>query len=78
MQPPLLQQRLPFRHRARVCVREVCRDDRGSPRPHVGLHHVTVPLRGVTPQPAVLARCPDTVERGLLEQVAGQVVDRYS
>jgi len=35
-------------------------------------------LRYIAEARAVLARCPDTVERGLLEQVAAQVVDRYS
>jgi geranylgeranyl pyrophosphate synthase len=35
-------------------------------------------LRYIGDARAVLAACPDTVERALLEQVAAQVVDRYS
>jgi heptaprenyl diphosphate synthase/octaprenyl-diphosphate synthase len=35
-------------------------------------------LRYIEDARAVLAACPDTLERGLLEQVAAQVVDRYS
>jgi hypothetical protein len=35
-------------------------------------------LRYIEDARAVLAACPDTVERALLEQVAAQVVDRYS
>jgi geranylgeranyl pyrophosphate synthase len=35
-------------------------------------------LRYIEDARAVLAGCPDTIERGLLEQVAAQVVDRYS
>lgn len=35
-------------------------------------------LRYIDKARSVLAACPDTVERGLLEQVAAQVVDRYS
>jgi geranylgeranyl pyrophosphate synthase len=35
-------------------------------------------LRYIDEARAVLAGCPDTIERGLLEQVAAQVVDRYS
>jgi geranylgeranyl pyrophosphate synthase len=35
-------------------------------------------LRYIEQARAVLAACPDTVERGLLVQVAEQVVDRYS
>lgn len=35
-------------------------------------------LRYIEGARAVLAACPDTVERALLEQVAAQVVDRYS
>jgi geranylgeranyl pyrophosphate synthase len=35
-------------------------------------------LRYIDEARAVLAACPDTVERGLLAQVAEQVVDRYS
>jgi geranylgeranyl pyrophosphate synthase len=35
-------------------------------------------LRYIDDARAVLAACPDDVERGLLEQVAAQVVDRYS
>jgi geranylgeranyl pyrophosphate synthase len=35
-------------------------------------------LRYIEGARAVLAGCPDTIERGLLEQVAAQVVDRYS
>ncbi|HTX68444.1 MAG TPA: polyprenyl synthetase family protein [Thermoleophilia bacterium] len=35
-------------------------------------------LRYIEEARAVLAACPDTVERGLLVQVAEQVVDRYS
>lgn len=37
-----------------------------------------VALRYIEEARSVLAACPDTVERGLLEQVAAQVVDRYS
>jgi len=35
-------------------------------------------LRYIEGARSVLAACPDTVERGLLAQVAAQVVDRYS
>jgi geranylgeranyl pyrophosphate synthase len=35
-------------------------------------------LRYIEEAHAALAACPDTMERGLLAQVAGQVVDRYS
>ena len=35
-------------------------------------------LRYIDDARSVLAACPDTVERGLLAQVAAQVVDRYS
>jgi geranylgeranyl pyrophosphate synthase len=35
-------------------------------------------LRYIEDARSVLAACPDTVERGLLAQVAAQVVDRYS
>ena len=35
-------------------------------------------LRYIEEARSVLAACPDTVERGLLAQVAAQVVDRYS
>jgi geranylgeranyl pyrophosphate synthase len=35
-------------------------------------------LRYIEQARSVLAACPDTVERGLLAQVAAQVVDRYS
>ena len=35
-------------------------------------------LRYIEDARAILATCPDTVERALLEQVAAQVVDRYS
>ncbi|NLG65601.1 MAG: polyprenyl synthetase family protein [Actinobacteria bacterium] len=35
-------------------------------------------LRYIEDARAVLAACPDTIEHGLLEQVAAQVVDRYS
>ena len=35
-------------------------------------------LRYIEDARSVLATCPDTVERGLLGQVAAQVVDRYS
>jgi heptaprenyl diphosphate synthase/octaprenyl-diphosphate synthase len=35
-------------------------------------------LRYIEDARVVLAACPDTIERALLEQVAAQVVDRYS
>ena len=35
-------------------------------------------LRYIEDARSVLSVCPDTVERGLLAQVAAQVVDRYS